>query len=412
MDVYFSILLHDITFYDIIYSAASVEICFHSFKAHIQSRMFGNCSKQRGFTPELLSIACDASVAEPVRQAAVIYFKNTIVRLWESNDDSVDKSETVDFCLSDEDKALVRDRIVNAVCAAGESLRYFCFVFILALDYCRTQLCIAIQQIIRMDFPDKWPQFVTQLTTKLASPPDASVLSAGLLILYRLAKVYEYIMFKRNKDRDDIAEPVSKLEPFVYYHCHQLLNNQSAGSLDSIEDRDERAHTVWWKCKKWAAKILERIFDRYGSPNQVEKQYAAFANHFLSHWARPALETMLMSTVPLFSIGFLYLNVIFIKVLYLALSFTNTAVAHSHCWKTMKPHALDLIKTVLFRLMSYTKADEEMWDDNAEEYVRFKFVSDIFEDLHNPASGAGALLRGLAKRKDIVQPVLAFAIQV
>ncbi|RCN33100.1 hypothetical protein ANCCAN_21084 [Ancylostoma caninum] len=37
---------------------------------------------------------------------------------------------------------------------------------------------------------------------------------------------------------------------------------------------------------------------------------------------------------------------------------------------------------------------------------------DIFEDLHNPAAGAGALLRGLAKRKDIVQPVLAFTIQI
>ncbi|KIH66917.1 hypothetical protein ANCDUO_02752 [Ancylostoma duodenale] len=61
------------------------------------------------------------------------------------------------------------------------------------------------------------------------------------------------------------------------------------------------------------------------------------------------------------------------RVLFLALSFTNTAVAHSHCWKTMKPHALELIKTVLFRLMSYTKADEEMWEDNAAEYVRFKF---------------------------------------
>ncbi|RCN38554.1 hypothetical protein ANCCAN_15540 [Ancylostoma caninum] len=156
-----------------------------------------------------------------------------------------------------------------------------------------------------MDFPDKWPQFISQLTAKLSNPPDASMLSAGLLVLYRLAKVYE---FKRNKDRDDIAGPVSKLEPFVYYHCHQLLNNQSAGAiliqiqglkivyvltqfsihfgmlavprldewikfsidilarecpseLDSIEDKDERAHTVWWKCKKWAAKILDRVFD-------------------------------------------------------------------------------------------------------------------------------------------------------
>ncbi|VDK81970.1 unnamed protein product [Cylicostephanus goldi] len=79
-----------------------------------------------------------------------------------------------------------------------------------------------------MDFPTKWPQFVSQLKAKLANPPDASVLSAGLLIFYRLGKVYEY---KSNKERDDIAKPVSTLEPLVYYHCHQLLHNQSAESV-------------------------------------------------------------------------------------------------------------------------------------------------------------------------------------
>ncbi|KAK6763759.1 hypothetical protein RB195_024189 [Necator americanus] len=393
------------------------------------------CSRQRGFTPQLLNIVCDGSIAEPVRQAAVIYFKNAVVRLWEVDEEAGEKSGNLDVCLADNDKALIKEGILDAVCAASESLR--------------TQLCIAVQQIIRMDFPDRWPQFIAQLTTKLSNPPDASVLSAGLLMLYRLSKVYE---FKRNKDRDDIAGPISKLEPFVYYHCNQLLNNQSAGSvliqsqglkiiyvltqfsihfemlavprldvwikfsidvlmrecpqeLSSLEDKDERAHTVWWKCKKWAAKILDRIFDRYGSPNQVEKQYAAFANHFLVNWSRPALAAMLM-------ILNAHRNGIFVsdRVLFLALSFTNTAVAHSHCWRTMKPHALELIKTVLFHLMSYTKADEEMWEDNAAEFVRFKF--DIFEDLHNPAAGAGALLRGLAKRKDIVQPVLSFAVQV
>ncbi|KAK6036995.1 HEAT repeat protein, partial [Cooperia oncophora] len=46
-----------------------------------------------------------------------------------------------------------------------------------------------------------------------------------------------------------------------------------------------------------------------------------------------------------------------------------------------------------------------------ERYYEWFFL-DIFEDLHNPVCEAGALLRGLAKRKDIVQPVLAFAINV
>lgn len=26
---------------------------------------------------------------------------------------------------------------------------------------------------------------------------------------------------------------------------------------------DERAETIWWKCKKWAMKIIQRVFERY-----------------------------------------------------------------------------------------------------------------------------------------------------
>ncbi|VDO21395.1 unnamed protein product [Haemonchus placei] len=106
-----------------------------------------------------------------------------------------------------------------------------------------------------------------------------------------------------------------------------------------------------------------------------------------------------------------------------------------------------MIKNVLFPLMCYNDDDEELWNDNVEEFIRFKFGRNsssalfyyksecihrefkcfdatflpkpyvgskhhIFEDIHNPVYEAGALLRGLAKRKDIVQPVLAFAINI
>lgn len=84
--------------------------------------------------------------------------------------------------------------------------------------------------------------------------------------------------------------------------------------LDTIEDRDERAHTVWWKCKKWAIKLLDRVFDRYhiislrhfvtlllesiefyryGSPNQVPVNYVVFAKHFLTKWSSDILEVIM-----------------------------------------------------------------------------------------------------------------------
>ena len=110
------------------------------------------------------------------------------------------------------------------------------------------------------------------------------------------------------------------------------------------------------------------------------------------------------------------------RVLYLALSFLNTAVSHSHTWKILKPHAQEIVETILFPLLCHTDDDEEMWEDDAEEYVRFKYgqflhfykksYTDIFEDMHNPAYGAGSLLTSLSKRKDIIHPILAYAIQV
>lgn len=395
-----------------------------------------SCSKQDGFVPELLRIIADPNVAEPVQQSAAIYFKLAISKSWEApDDDDSDDHDADAHYISDEDKNFVKANLLNVMCEAT--------------DASRIQLSVAMQNVVRMDYPEKWPNFMDQVFVKISNPDNASVLSAGLLVLYTVAKVYE---FKRSKEKETIAVPISKIEPLVFYHCNQLLNNQSAeavvikkqglktiyvltqfsinfsmlpierlddwiqfsitvlsqdcpSELDTIEDRDERAHTVWWKCKKWAIKLLDRVFDRYGSPNQVPVNYVVFAKHFLTKWSSDILEVIMRLLNA-------QRNNIYVsdRVLHHALSFTNTAVAHSYCWRIVKPHALDLIKNVLFPLLCYNDEDEEMWADNVEEYIRFKF--DIFEDMHSPVCEAGTLLRGLAKRKDIVQPVLAFAIQV
>ncbi|KJH42704.1 Importin-beta protein [Dictyocaulus viviparus] len=387
------------------------------------------CSKQQGFTSELLNIICDNSVSVPVRQCAAIYFKNNVVRLWEASESLLDSQGNKD-CenLAEEDKAFVREHVIDAVCAAPESSRI--------------QLCIAIQEILRADFPKRWPDFGDKILAKIHQPLDASIL------------------FKSSKDKDVVVGPILKIEPIIYQHCVHLLDVQSVEAisiqiqglkmiyvltqfsinfqmlpscrlddwikfsidilnrncpeeastyilytLDEIEEKEERAHTVWWKCKKWAAKFLDRLFQRYGSPNCVEDQYVNFARHFMANWASSALQSSL-------AILNARRNNVYVsdRVLHHMLSFTNTAIAHSMCWRFIKPHALDLVKHVLFKLMCYDDDDEEMWEENVEEYIRFKF--DIFEDLHNPVYGASALLLGLAKRKGVVQSVIVFIVQV
>ncbi|PIO74938.1 hypothetical protein TELCIR_03041 [Teladorsagia circumcincta] len=339
------------------------------------------CAKQPGFVPELLNIIADGTVPEPI-----------------GDDDDSEEDAAEHCCLSDEDKNAVKANILNTICEANEASR-----------------------------------------------------------------------FKRSKDKEVIAGPVSKIEPLVFYHCNQMLNNQSAEAviikkqglkiiyvltqLNSIEDREERAHTVWWKCKKWAIKLLDRIFDRYGSPNQVPVSYVVFAKHFLTKWSSSALEVIMILLNA-------QRNNVYVsdretrwkgakareigegvKLYYNGEDTKRNGVAIAVA-ESLKDHVSalnrDLIRNVLFPLMCYNDDDEEMWEENVEEYIRFKFeaikiewsanypisaakrlrcdksdaCTDIFEDLHNPVCEAGALLRGLAKRKDIVQPVLAFAINV
>lgn len=49
------------------------------------------------------------------------------------------------------------------------------------------------------------------------------------------------------------------------------------------------------------------------------------------------------------------------------------SVSHAHSWKLLKPHMFAIIQDVLFPLMSYSEADEELWFTDPHEYIRIKF---------------------------------------
>ena len=38
-------------------------------------------------------------------------------------------------------------------------------------------------------------------------------------------------------------------------------------------DECDRNEAAWWKIKKWCCHILSRIFERYGSPGNVDEEY-------------------------------------------------------------------------------------------------------------------------------------------
>ena len=48
----------------------------------------------------------------------------------------------------------------------------------------------------------------------------------------------------------------------------------------------------------------------------------------------------------------------------------------------MKPHVVAIIQDVIFPLMSYSEADEELWESDPIEYIRQKFGEYFFKNYY------------------------------
>ena len=55
------------------------------------------------------------------------------------------------------------------------------------------------------------------------------------------------------------------------------------------DDKEELETNEWWKTKKWAIRILYRMFERYGSPGGVTKEYRDFSMWYLTTFSGGAL---------------------------------------------------------------------------------------------------------------------------
>lgn len=386
-----------------------------------------------GFAPTLLQVVMSAEVDMPVRQAGVIYLKNLITTNWAEREDD---DGPVKFIIHEQDRAMIRDAIVDAVVHAPELIR--------------VQLAVCISNIVKHDFPGRWTQIVDKITIYLQNP-DACCWPGVLLVLYQLVKNFEY---KKAGERGPLNEAMNLLFPMIYQLILRLLPDSSEQSvllqtqilkiffaltqytlpLDLISkevfsqwmdimrqvadrpvppeannpalDDDERVELTWWKCKKWALHILHRMFERYGSPGNVAKEYKEFSEWYLETFSGGILEVLL-------KILDQYRRKIFVspRVVQQSINYINQGVNHAFSWKFLKPHMFEIIRDVLFPILSYSAADEELWNSDPYEYIRVKF--DIFEDFVSPVTAAQNLLHSVCKkRKDMLQKTMQFCVEV
>jgi hypothetical protein len=67
----------------------------------------------------------------------------------------------------------------------------------------------------------------------------------------------------------------------------------------------------------------------------------------------------------------------YLTVIHLFYVFITCRVSHAFSWKFLKPHMFAIVQDVLFPILSYSQADEELWNTDPYEYIRVKFGKNI-----------------------------------
>uniref|UniRef100_A0A182IM19 Uncharacterized protein n=1 Tax=Anopheles atroparvus TaxID=41427 RepID=A0A182IM19_ANOAO len=386
-----------------------------------------------GFLPSLMQVIMQNDLEMPVRLAGAIYLKNLVNSSWQ--DREAEAGNPIPFSIHEQDRAMIRDTIVEAI------------VHVPA-EVVKVQLCFCLSHIIKNDFPGRWTQVVDKVSLCLQSS-DPNAWQGALLCMYQLVKHYEY---KKSAERGPLTEAMNLLLPQMYTIMLSVLNEPSEQSVlmqkqilkiyyaltqyslpleviskddfaswmeicrqilerpapdSSHIEEEERPQLPWWKTKKWASHIILRMFERYGSPgNVISKEYKEFADWFLQTFTGGLLTVLL-------KILNQYRNKVYVspRVMTNTLDYIKTAVSHAFSWKMLKPHIIEIIRDVIFPLMSYTDADEELWDSDPIEYIRKKF--DVFDDFVSPVQSAEMLLHNCCKtRKGILTQVMQIIMQI
>ncbi|XP_020831460.1 importin-8 isoform X1 [Phascolarctos cinereus] len=385
------------------------------------------------FAPSLLQIIVSDQVEFPVRQAAAIYLKNMVTQYWPDREPPPGEA-IFPFNIHENDRQQIRDNIVEGI--------------IRSPDLVRVQLTMCLRAIIKHDFPGHWTAVVDKIGYYLQSQSSGSWLGS-LLCLYQLVKTYEY---KKSEEREPLIAAMQVFLPRIQQQIIQLLpdpshysvllqkqilkifyalvqyalplqlvNNQTMMHwmeifrtiIDRIVppetlqiDEDDRPELVWWKCKKWALHIVSRLFERYGSPGNVTKEYIEFSEFFLKTYA-VGIQQVLLKILNQYR----QKEYVAPRVLQQTLNYLNQGVIHSITWKQMKPHIQNICEDVIFTVMCYKDEDEELWQEDPYEYIRMKF--DVFEDYASPTTAAQNLLYTAAKkRKEVLPKMMSFCYQI
>ncbi|KAJ4939858.1 hypothetical protein JOQ06_029294 [Pogonophryne albipinna] len=398
------------------------------------------------FAPTLLQIIVSEQVEFPVRQAAAIYLKNMVSQYWQDREPSL--GEVVfPFNIHENDRQQIRDHLVEGIIRCPESIR--------------SQLTMCLRVVIKHDFPGRWTAIVDKIGAYLQSQSSGSWYGS-LLALYQLVKTYEY---RKADERQPLLAAMQIFLPRIQQLISQLLADATIFSVliqkqilktfhalvqyslplqlinntvmtqwmeilraimdrgvpaETLEvDEDDRPDLAWWKCKKWALRIITRLFERYGSPGNVTKEYNEFADFFLKTYAM-GIQQVLLKVVDQYR----QKQYVTPRVLQQCLNYLNLGLSTEEMvfdpreagdlvpvTIQEKTLVMTICQEVIFPLMCYKDEDEKLWQEDPYEYIRMKF--NLYDDHALPATAAQSFLcKAARKRKEVLPQMMEFCHQI
>lgn len=390
------------------------------------------CTGQPGGIVLLQQVGNMEEVPADARQMAVIYLKNSIRKYWSPGS----KPKAIAF--REEDKFIVKKGIID--------------VFPHAAPAVRMQLEECLREIIIADVPARWPELITQVMAWLSNGNQQEI-TAALRVMRIVTKKYEYrdddereelhaivdavfpqllstflsLVESRASDSLELAD-LLKMCCKIYYSTTYmgipplLLNDQAQyegwmnGFLTLAEmrphvqgmpqDAEGRRTWQWWKLKKWLYNVAFRFFSKYGVArvgSNTKPVDEMFGEKWNAEYSMKFLHAV-VHELSIFSQG-AYVTP---RVANILVTFLDEAIRKSEYWKELEPHMTQIVQQVVIPMLAFDDADQELWDEDPEEYIRKGY--DIIEDIYSPKTAAVTLICALcsSKKKKQLDPVMTY----
>lgn len=270
-----------------------------------------------------------------------------------------------------------------------------------------------MNSILNTDFPGNWPAFISELE-KFMTSEEIRVVYVGLIALREVVKVFQWKSMER---REPLRQIIKLTFPAINAICNKLLNLDTIEAAEMLKlalkiyhssiqvdlpkclqdpaslvpwgtlfiqlvdkkipfevlptDPEEREKYIWWKTKKWAYHCLNRLFGKYGNPAILpasSTKYTSFAKSFIANFAPNILQTYLQQIDGWIKKEHWMSS----KCLGLSAAFFDDSIKHKITWKIIKPHTDTLVAHFLFPQLCFSTEDEQLWTEDAVDYVHKK----------------------------------------